>query len=164
MKLAAWLDQQLCLKYGEDQVYFYPRSNPAAENFQQRMVLEMEGCSKTLAVLSENYFSSQAGLAEGMEALSQDWLGQERRLLWVTFEKVRLRPFFAGRVGLQLQGVYDPQTRAEALLAYVDSAITGKGYGGTPFVVQGFRGESLPISDHTVGPEARSSSGNSRRT
>ena len=131
---AQWVAEVLKTLEPEHRTYFYPVDNHAGADFEDRMDVAAEA-DHFIAILSDRYFRrDRKAYAELKVALGRDRSGDERHLLWVSFEReVAAYSSIKSRVGLPLYEV-SFEDRADALLDFVHSARTGEAFGYTPGV------------------------------
>jgi hypothetical protein len=134
MENAQWVAETLATLGPGHRTYFYPAENLPGNDIDDRMTIAAEA-DHFIAVLSDRYFRHSGYAYDELNAaLGRDRTGDKRHLLWVSFEpEIKAYARIRHRVGLRLYEI-DPADRADRLLDFVQSALTGRNFGYTPGV------------------------------
>lgn len=149
---ATWVAQTL--ETAGYRCLFQHKDFVGGQDINDRMIESSEDSERTISIWSDAYFASESAYSETVTRYGDDKLGRKRGLLWVAFDRDFRVPKMAlrSKIGLLLYRTTDWAARAQALLRYVDSAITGIDFGHTDFTLP--TGDAVIAFDGSVGPRA----------
>lgn len=113
-------------------------------NFAAQMQQASTLCTRTIAVLSEQYLASEFGAAEWLAAFAADPVGEQRKVLVARVANCGRPGLLGPIIGIDLFDREEPAAK-DALLRYIRGAVTGSNKPDVPPRFPGHVGTSAPM-------------------